>query len=162
MILYRAMSIRELRSFKQHKTIKPSMESVRCKNSWDMALVTFFGTANNALHWATRGEHDIVVAFRINHKLVKEGWGIYPDLDSVKISKEKTGMFLVECNSLKVREYGIPCYNDREARIANCMIIHWEDKQKSRFALPSLDFDKVELEVKSNYDDILERLEREQ
>lgn len=164
MILYRAMSAGELALFEHHKTIEPSMESVYCKNSWDTALVTFFGTANNALHWANCDKHDIVAAFKTNPELVKAGWGIYPDwtaeIDVLELLNGiATGKY-VERNLLKVREYGVPFYNSEEAFLLNCMVIDWDNKYESTFLLRRIGFGGVKLEVKDNYDDIIERLVR--
>lgn len=157
MILYRAIGAYEMALFTLHETIAPSMESIFAKNSWNTALVTFFGTANNALHWANPGNHDFVVALEIDSERVKAGWGIYPDFDEqISIAEMLEGMMkgkVPEHTLLKVREYGVPFYNDQEARFVDCMTIDWEDKYKSCFPRQ-----RVSLVVKNNYDDVIERL----
>ena len=166
MIFYRAMSTRELSLFEHHKTIYPTNRSVTCSNSWNTAMVTFFGTANNALHWARKDRHDVIAAFRINPKLVKAGWGVYPDwaaeIDVLELLNGIVTGNYVERNLLKVREYGVPFYNDQEAYLLNCMVIDRENKYESNFPLHSVGFGGVKLEGKDNYDDIIERVERKQ
>lgn len=63
MILYRAMSWLELAKYLFNIKLSP-LPSLPSKNSWKKNVLCFFGTANNAVHWAAPGTHD--VPYKVN------------------------------------------------------------------------------------------------
>lgn len=80
MILYRAMSWLELLKYLSGITIYP-VGNIPSKNAWKgKKVLCFFGTANNAVHWAAPGTHDVIVKVDIPEHRLHKGWGIYPDL----------------------------------------------------------------------------------
>lgn len=161
MILYRAMNAKELAAYNDGQTVRPTAEALRSNNSWLSHTVTFFGTANNALHWAVPPVlptgHVVIAAFEVVDAAVQEGWGIYPDFDApFSIADMLDGLIYGHCTEhalLKVREYGLPWYSDKQLKMIDGMWIKWSDKYSSRFVNG-----KAKLDVKNNYDDIIERL----
>lgn len=161
MILYRAMNGAELAAYKDGQTVRPTAAALHSNNSWLRHTVTFFGTANNALHWAVPPVlptgHVVIAAFEVVDADVQEGWGIYPDFDApFSIADMLDGLIYGHCAEwalVKVREYGLPWYSDKQLKMIDVLWIKWSDKYSSRFFNG-----KAKLEVKNNYDDIIERL----
>lgn len=161
MILYRAMNAAELAAYNAGQTIRPTATALHSNNSWLSHMVTFFGTANNAMHWATppvlATGHDVIVAFEVVDADVQEGWGIYPDFDApFSIADMLDGLIYGRCVEralVKAREYGLPWYSDKQLKMIDGMWIKWSDKYSIRFVNG-----KGTLDVKSSYDDIIERL----
>ena len=157
MILYRAMNAAELAAYNDGQTIRPTAEALRSNNSWLSHTVTFFGTANNALHWAMPPVlptgHAAIIAFEVVDADVQEGWGIYPDFDApFSIADMLDGLIYGHCAEravVKVRE------SDKHLKMIDGMWIKWSDKYSSQFVNG-----KGTLDVKNSYDDIIERLVR--
>ena len=110
MLLWRAMSLQELCAFQRGEIIKPKNDVTKQVNSWEEPVLCFFGTCNNALHWASPiYGHQCVVGFEVSPLAVTAGWGRYPNL-SMLDEKEIGRVF--------VKEYAVKAYSKA---IAKCV-----------------------------------------
>lgn len=110
MLLWRAMNHQELYAFERGEVIKPKHDAAKQVNSWEEPVVCFFGTCNNALHWASPlYGHQYVVGFEVSPLAVTAGWGSYADLSTLD---EK------EIGRVFVKEYAVRAYSKT---IAKCV-----------------------------------------
>lgn len=134
MILYRAMSWLELSKYLSDITIRP-VPSLPSKNTWKRNVLCFFGTANNAVHWAAPGIHDVIVKVDIPEHRLRKGWGIYPDLVAQRTSIQ--GMLTAilageekQWPCLKVAEYAVNYYDKASAFFLDYAEIDWRNPYK--------------------------------
>lgn len=134
MILYRAMSWMELAKYLFNIKISP-LPGLSSKNSWKKNVLCFFGTANNAVHWAAPGTHDVIVKVNIPEHRLRKGWGIYPDLVAQRTSIQ--GMLTAilagdekQWPYVKVKEYAVTYYDKDSAFFLNYAEIDWRNPYK--------------------------------
>lgn len=112
MLLWRVMSYKELTRYKRGKIVRPHHTAKYNKNSWNKPALCFFGTANNAVHWASPfAQHEVLVCFEIDQQDVKAGWGQYPNLEAIQSYK------LSDAMRLTVREYALETYSQETAKL---------------------------------------------
>ena len=133
MILYRAMSWQELSKYLSDITIRP-LPGLPSKNTWKKNVLCFFGTANNAVHWAAPGTHDVIVKVDIPEHRLHKGWGIYPDLtQQVSVPDMLTAILTGRphpCPCLKVKEYAVTYYDKASAFFLDYAEIDWRNPYK--------------------------------
>lgn len=133
MILYRAMSWLELSKYLSDITIHP-VPGLPSKNSWKKNVLCFFGTANNAVHWAAIGTHDVIVKVDIPEHRLHKGWGIYPDLTQQASIQDMMAAILTgrphPCPCLKVAEYAVTYYDKANAIFLDYAEIDWRNPYK--------------------------------
>lgn len=135
MILYRAMSWLELSKYLSGITIYP-VANIPSKNAWKgKKVLCFFGTANNAVHWAAPGTHDVIVKVDIPERRLRKGWGIYPDLVAQRTSIQ--GMLTAilagdekQWPYVKVKEYAVTYYDKASAFFLDYAEIDWRNPYK--------------------------------
>lgn len=135
MILYRAMSWLELSKYLSGITIYP-VANIPPKNAWKgKKVLCFFGTANNAVHWAAPGTHDVIVKVDIPERRLRKGWGIYPDLVAQRTSIQ--GMLTAilagdekQWPYVKVKEYAVTYYDKASAFFLDYAEIDWRNPYK--------------------------------
>lgn len=134
MILYRAMSWLELSKYLSDITIRPA-PSLPSKNTWKRSVLCFFGTANNAVHWAAPGIHDVIVKVDIPEHRLRKGWCIYPDLVAQRTSIQ--GMLKAilageekQWPYVKVKEYAVAYYDKASALFMDYAEIDWRNPYK--------------------------------
>lgn len=135
MILYRAMSWLELSKYLSGITIYP-VANIPSKNAWKgKKVLCFFGTANNAVHWAAPGMHDVIVKVDIPEHRLRKGWGIYPDLVAQRTSIQ--GMLTAILTGdekqwpyVKVKEYAVTYYDKASAFFLDYAEIDWRNPYK--------------------------------
>ena len=133
MILYRAMSRLELAKYLCNIKISPLL-GLPSKNSWKKNVLCFFGTANNAVHWAAPGTHDVIVKVDIPEHRLHKGWGIYPDLAQQVSVPDMMKAILSgrphPCPCLKVAEYAVTYYDKASAFFLDYAEIDWRNPYK--------------------------------
>lgn len=134
MILYRAMSWLELSKYLSGITIHPA-PSLPSKNAWArMKVLCFFTTANNAVHWAAPGTHDVIVKVDIPEHRLHKGWGIYPDLtQQVSVPDMMKAILTGRPNPVscvKVAEYAVTDYDKVSALFLDYAEIDWRNPYK--------------------------------
>lgn len=134
MILYRAMSWLELSKYLSGITIYP-VANIPSKNAWKgKKVLCFFGTANNAVHWAAPGTHDVIVKVDIPECRLHKGWGIYPDLTQQVSVPDMMKAILTgrphPCPCLKVKEYAVTYYDKASAFFLDYAEIDWRNPYK--------------------------------
>lgn len=94
----------------------------------------FFGTANNAVHWAAPGTHDVIVKVDIPECRLHKGWGIYPDLTQQVSVPDMMKAILTgrphPCPCLKVKEYAVTYYDKASAFFLDYAEIDWRNPYK--------------------------------
>ena len=148
MLLWRVMSYDELANYKQGKTLKPHHAAVtmRSKNSWEKSCFCFFGTANNAVHWASIFvKHEVLVCFEVDQKEVTAGWGQYPNLEAINSYR------FDDILRLKVREYALDTYSQETAKLVKEIGIGYKWITNNPAELTKL----VGVDVLPTYDDII-------
>ncbi len=134
MILYRAMSWLELSKYLSDITIRPE-PSLPSKNSWKKNVLCFFGTANNAVHWAAPGTHDVIVKVDIPEHRLRKGWGIYPDLVAQRTSIQVMLTAILAGDEkqwpyVNVKEYAVTYYDKASAFFLDYAEIDWRNPYK--------------------------------
>lgn len=148
MLLWRVMSYDELVRYKRGEIVRPHYANtiMRSKNNWKKAVVCFFGTANNAVHWASFfARHEVLVCFEIDQQDVESGWGQYPNLEA--INKHRFDDIL----RLKVREYAVEAYSQRTAKLVKEIGISYKWITNNPAELTKM----MGVEVLPTYDDII-------
>lgn len=152
MKLWRAVSKAELDKLIAGKTIKPINDIAKYKNSWAKPVVTFFGTANNAVNWFNELTHDCVMCIGVPNKLVQCGKGRYPDfgqpLDPISLF-----LFGSPGAMVWVKEYGLSEYSRNCASIV--AVYEVERGEKMEKYLRNRRTGEI-LQVDSVYDDLVE------
>lgn len=124
MLLWRAMSADEFAAFERGEKIRAfKMSTAGRVNTWKgKPRICFFGTANNAIHWASPlYGHDYVVGLEFPAGTFETGCGRYKDFST-------DDMFDNVC--VMVKEYAVKSYSQRTARFVRKIDI--EDKWKCK------------------------------
>ena len=120
MKLWRAVGADELQKFVTGNVIKPIRNTTLAANSWQIPVVAFFSTANNAAQWFAPDVHDYIICVDIPEKYVMQGKGVYPDF-SGGISGDIAAILelILTGNQPKnwVKEYGVKSYSLRKGCI---------------------------------------------
>ena len=142
MLLWRAMNHQELCAFERGEVINPKHDATKQVNSWEEPVVCFFGTCNNALHWASPlYGHQYVVEFEVSPLAITAGWGSYADLSTLD---EK------EIGRVFVKEYAVRTYSKAIAKCVKKIYLGSEWLKKDYKGIAR----EAEVDVYDSYDDL--------
>lgn len=144
MLLWRAMCSDELAAFERGEKIRACKKSTAGRaNTWKgKPRICFFGTANNAVHWASLlYRHDYVVCFDFPPGTFETGCGRYKDFS--------TGdMFDNVC--VMVKEYAVKSYSQKTARFVKKLDIENKWRCRNYEELQKL----LDIPLSKSYDDL--------
>lgn len=151
MKLWRAMGKAELDKLLAGEIIKPTRDVADCANSWTKPVVTFFGTANNAVNWFNELEHDFVVCIDADEAAVRRGKGRYPDF-SQPVNPLYLLLFKDAGAAVWVKEYALPEYSRRCAEVVAVYRVKRDEAMKKHLLRDCRTGET--LRVSSVYDDL--------